>query len=213
MINILCYGDSNTNGTNPSGGRWTRYERWTGILQKLLGEEFYVIEEGCGGRTTVMEDFLEPDKNGRRFLPVALRTHRPLDLVILMLGTNDMKQRFNLLPVDIAYGAAELGKLVESFDYGPGFPTPKVLLVCPIELGEGIEDSVFTGFASSAVEVSRKLPYYFEKQAKAHGWLYLNAAEVAGPSKKDMLHMEQEDHLALAKALEKMIREYFGKEQ
>ena len=156
MINILCFGDSNTNGSNPVGGRWGRWERWTGVLQKLLGDDYYVIEEGCGGRTTVMEDWLEPDKNGRAQLPVALRTHRPLDLVVIMLGTNDMKKRFSLLPVDIAYGAAELGKLVESYDYGGAwYPVPQVLLVSPIELGEGVENSPFTGFAPEAVEISK----------------------------------------------------------
>ena len=73
MINILCFGDSNTNGTNPAGGRWPRDKRWPGILQRLLGEDYYVIEEGCGGRTTVFEDCLELDKNGRTQLRVALR--------------------------------------------------------------------------------------------------------------------------------------------
>ena len=84
---------------------------------------------------------------GARSLRVALRTHRPLDLVVIMLGTNDKEARFNLLPADIACGAAELGKLVESFDYGADFPTPKVLLVSPIHLGEGVENSCYTGFA------------------------------------------------------------------
>lgn len=151
MFNILCFGDSNTFGSNPSGGRWSRDQRWTGILQEILGEQYYVIEEGCGGRTTVQDDALELDKNGRKHLPVALRSHRPLDLVILMLGTNDMKQRFNLLPVDIAYGAAELGKLVEHYDYGPGYPIPKVLMVSPIHLGKGVENSIFSGFAPDSV--------------------------------------------------------------
>lgn len=209
MYNILCYGDSNTFGSMPCGGRWSRKERWTGILQELLGDDFYVIEEGCGGRTTVMEDFLEPDKNGRTFLPVALRTHRPIDMVIIMLGTNDMKKRFSLLPVDIAYGAAELGTLAERYDYGEGYPIPKVVLVSPIELGEGIENSVFTGFAPEAVAVSKQLAPFFEKQAKAHQWLFLDAAKVASPSPKDMLHMEKEDHRALAKALSSIIGEYF----
>ena len=207
MINILCFGDSNTNGTNPAGGRWPRDKRWTGILQRLLGEDYYVIEEGCGGRTTVFEDYLEPDKNGRAHLRVALRSHRPLDLVVIMLGTNDMKRRFNLLPADIACGAAELGKLVESFDYGAGFPTPKVLLVSPIHLGEGIENSCFTGFAPDSVDVSKALASYYEAQAAAHGWLYFDAATVAGPSIKDMLHMEAEDHLALARAFAGIIKE------
>lgn len=212
MFNILCFGDSNTFGANPSGGRWSRKERWTGILQERLGPEFYVIEEGCGGLTTMMDDTLELDKNGRKHLSFALRSHRPLDLVVIMLGTNDMKHRFNLLPVDIANGAAELGKLVERYDYGPEYPVPKVLLVCPIELGEGIENSIFTGFSSDAVSVSRQLPPFYEKHAANHNWLYFNAASVAQPSKKDMLHMEKEDHLALAAALETVIRNHFGKE-
>ena len=177
MINILCFGDSNTNGSNPSGGRWGRWERWTGVLQKLLGDDYYVIEGGCGGRTTVMEDWLEPDKNGRAQLPVALRTHRPLDLVVIMLGTNDMKKRFSLLPVDIAYGAAEL-KLVERYDYGGAwYPVPQVLLVSPIELGEGVENSPFTGFAARGCGgLKAACPVLRGAQAKAHGWHYFNAA-------------------------------------
>lgn len=168
-----------------------------------------MIEEGCGGRTTVLEDYLEPDKNGRTHLRVSLRTHRPLDLVIIMLGTNDMKQRFSLLPVDIAYGAAELGKLVEAYDYGPEYPIPKVLLVSPIHLGERVENSCFTGFAHSSVAVSKALAPYYEAQAKAHNWLYFDASTVAGPSNKDMLHMEAEDHQALAQALASIILEHF----
>lgn len=89
---------------------------------------------------------------------------------------------------------------------------PKVLLVSPIELGEGVENDPFSGFAPEAVAVSKQLAPYFEKQAAAHDWLYLNAASVAAPSSKDMLHMEKEDHLSLAIALEKIIRNYFGKE-
>lgn len=209
MINILCFGDSNTYGSNPSGGRWSRDKRWTGVLQRLLGEDYYIIEEGCGGRTTVLEDYLEPNKNGRTHLSVLLRTHRPLDLVIIMLGTNDMKQRFSLLPVDVAYGAAELGKLVESYDYGPEYPIPTVLLLSPIHLGEGVENSCFTGFAPGSANVSKALAPYYEAQAKAHGWLYFDASTVAKPSDKDMLHMEKEDHQALAQALEFIIREHF----
>lgn len=119
MVNILCFGDSNTFGTNPSGGRWQLHERWPGVLQELLGGDFRVMEEGLGGRTTVLDDELEGDKSGRRHLPMLLRSHRPLDLVIIMLGTNDMKHRFSMLPVDIAKGAAELGRIAERYDYGP----------------------------------------------------------------------------------------------
>lgn len=142
----MCFGDSNTFGSNPSGGRWDRTKRWPGRLQQLLGEDYYVIEEGCGGRTTSFDDTLELDKNGRRALPVALATHKPLDLVIIMLGTNDMKHRFSALPCDVAYGAGELVQLVQRYPYGNAYPIPKVLLIAPIWLGEHIEDSPCTGF-------------------------------------------------------------------
>ena len=209
MYNILCFGDSNTFGTNPSGGRWDRNQRWTGLLQQRLGSGFYVIEEGLGGRTATSEDFLEPDKNGYRHLPVALRSHRPLDLVILMLGTNDMKHRFALLPEDIAQGAAQLGRLAETYDYGPGYSIPKILLVSPIHIEPGIEHSVFTGFSADAVEISHKLAPLYRAHAEANSWLYLNAADLAQASQKDKLHMEAEGHLALAQAIGDIILKTF----
>ena len=94
MKNILCYGDSNTFGFTLEGGRHPYHIRWTGRLQQALGPEYRVIEEGCGGRTTVFEDEIDLGRNGRTSLPVCLNSHKPLDLVILMLGTNDMKNRF-----------------------------------------------------------------------------------------------------------------------
>ena len=206
MFNVLCFVDSNTFGTNPSGGRWAREVRWTGVLQQRLGKDFYVIEEGLGGRTASAEDFLESDKNGRRHLPNALRSHRPLDLVILMLGTNDMKHRFNLLPVDIAQGAAELGRVVETYDYGPGYPIPKVLLVSPILIGEGVEHSPFSGFSADAVQVSRQLAPLYQAHAEEHGWLYLDAASVAKASGLDKLHMDSDSHRSLALAIENVIK-------
>ena len=211
LINILCFGDSNTYGWVPQGGRWPWEVRWTGRLQKQLGPEYRIIEEGCGGRTTVFDDTLEVDKNGRTHLLTALHSHRPLDLIIIMLGTNDLKHRFGLLPVDVAVGAEELGKLAEHYDYWP-FEAPKVLLVSPIHIGDGIENSDCTGFLADAAENSRQLAHFYEQRAQKHGWLYLDAASVAKPSGQDMLHMEPEDHAALADALEKMIRDYFEKQ-
>lgn len=203
--NILCFGDSNTFGTNPSGGRWPRDQRWTGILQERLGNEFYVIEEGLGGRTAAAEDFLEGDKNGQRHLPVSLRSHRPLDLVILMLGTNDLKHRFGLLPRDIAAGAAQLGHMAETYDYGPDYPIPRIMLISPIRIGAGVENSPFSGFSADAAINSRQLAPLYQAQAEAHRWLYLDAASVAGPSRLDQLHMEADGHRALAQAVEAVI--------
>ena len=101
---ILCYGDSNTFGTNPTHCpiRHPLHVRWTGRLQSLLGPNYRLIEEGMGGRSTVWDDPLEPGRNGLTFLPVALQSHRPLDLVILSLGTNDCKSIFHASPRVIA---------------------------------------------------------------------------------------------------------------
>lgn len=95
MTTILCYGDSNTYGYNPVNGlRYPKDVRWTGVLQKMLGEEYEVIEEGCNGRTTVFEDAKEPWKAGLGYLRPCLNTHKPIDFVIMMLGSNDLKGCF-----------------------------------------------------------------------------------------------------------------------
>lgn len=120
MKNILCFGDSNTFGTNPEGGRHGREVRWPGRLQKLLGDDWYVIEEGMGGRTTVWDDPLEPNRRGIAALPIALTSHRPLDLVIISLGTNDCKAFFHASPKVIARGAEALCKLVLNFTMARG---------------------------------------------------------------------------------------------
>ena len=121
MKRILCYGDSNTWGTRPDGlGRWEK--RWPISLKEELGEECVIIEEGCGGRTTVWDDPLEMHKNGRTYLLPCLHSHRPLDAVVIALGTNDLKCRFSLTPYDIAAGAGELAKEVLRCEYGHGYP-------------------------------------------------------------------------------------------
>ena len=129
-----------------------------------------------------------------------------------MLGTNDLKHRFAVLPVDVAAAAAGLGRLVERYDYGAGYPVPRVLLVSPIEIGDGISRSRFTGFTEQAAAYSRELAPLVEARARANGWLYLNAASVAKPSPNDHLHMEAADHRALAKALAQIVRGAFEEE-
>lgn len=110
MKNILCYGDSNTWGYDAeTKNRFPPDVRWTGILKRTLGEGYHVIEEGLNGRTTVWDDPIEGYKNGREYLIPCLESHRPLDLVIIMLGTNNLKKRFSL-----TFSAGEHKKLGES---------------------------------------------------------------------------------------------------
>lgn len=203
--NILCFGDSNTFGTNPSGGRWGRYTRWTGRLQQLLGEKYYVIEEGFSGRTTVFDDPLVPGRNGRNALPYALTCHRPLDLVMIMLGTNDLKHHFSALPATIARGAGELAGMVQRFDYGP-FKAPQVLLISPILVGRDVEHSSYVDYGPEAFENSKKLSTQYEKVAKTRDCLFFDAASVTKASEIDQLHMDADSHEALAQALASFIR-------
>ena len=108
MRRILCYGDSNTWGHHPMpDGTVTRYEddvRWTGVLQECLKGEFRVIEEGLCGRTVMFDDPVAPDRNGRTFLNCCLQSHQPLDLVVLMLGTNDIRHIFTPSVMEIGLG-------------------------------------------------------------------------------------------------------------
>ena len=119
---ILCYGDSNTWGFVPGseGERFSWEERWPGVLQGELGADYRVIEEGLSGRTTVLDNPLEPYRNGREYLLPCLQSHQPLDLVVIFLGTNDLGDRYSLPPLDIARGAAQLALLALRSETGPG---------------------------------------------------------------------------------------------
>ncbi len=144
MREILVFGDSNTWGYNPhTKARYPEEHRWPCVLQRELGEEYHIIAEGLNGRTTVWDDPLEGGaiKNGSRYLPACLQSHMPLDLVIIMLGTNDLKHRFSLTAFDIANGAGVLVELVRASGCGRGEgelgvgKAPPVLLIAPPSLG------------------------------------------------------------------------------
>jgi len=121
MRRILCYGDSNTWGCIPiSAARYGEDIRWPGVLAGLLGAEYRIIEEGLNGRTTVFDDPLQEGRNGKTYLLPCLLSHRPLDVVVLMLGTNDMKQRYGLPAEDIARGAGVLAEIVRTSGSGTG---------------------------------------------------------------------------------------------
>ena len=132
MKRVLCYGDSNTWGYDPvTKDRLDHDLRWTGVLRTMLGGGYTIIEEGLNGRTTVWDDPIEGYKNGRTYLIPCLETHRPLDLVVLMLGTNDLKQRFSLSAFDIAQGASVLVREIQASVAGIGGRAPLVLLMAP----------------------------------------------------------------------------------
>ena len=206
-VNILCYGDSNTYGHVPIA--CTRYDsdtRWTGILQNKLGKAFNVIEEGCNGRTTVFDDPDEPWKNGLKFLRTCLNTHKPVDVVIVMLGSNDLKTVFHASSEDIAEGMEKIVCDIRKFtNYKQGF-IPKIILMCPPAIGEGICESPFnTSFDITAVERSKQLPLLYSKIAEKYGCIFVNTANYIESSKEDSLHLSKDAHKKLAEVLDDIL--------
>lgn len=200
---ILCFGDSNTFGSRPSGGRFDEHTRWPMRMQEVLGEEFTVIEEGFGGRTTVFDDPVEGGyKSGAAYLPPCLMSHNPIDLVILMLGTNDLKMRFGMNARTIAEGNMRLIRLIMQYGMNADGLAPKILLVSPPVVGDWIAQTSFADvFGPDAPEKSRKFAAEFARYARLMRCEFLDAAQYVQPSKTDAIHLDQENHLKLADAM------------
>ncbi|MEY4394718.1 MAG: hypothetical protein RL595_1967 [Planctomycetota bacterium] len=208
MKTILCYGDSNTWGYIPgTGNRYPRQVRWPGVLQNLLGEKFHVIEEGLNGRTTVMDDPTRIAKNGLPYLRPCLDSHAPIDLVVLMLGTNDTKHRFGLSAFDISEGVAMLVNIIQQSAAGLNNRAPAILLVSPVVLDPAPEKSaLFEG----AAQKSRELAGHIENVAKANRCAFLDASLHTGVSPIDGIHLDEEGHQALGHAIAQKIQHLVG---
>lgn len=208
MKNILCFGDSNTWGYTP--GTAVRYApdvRWTGVMQAALGKDYRVLEDGLNGRTTAYEDPWSPWRSGKVSLPYSLTAQKPLDLMILMLGTNDLK-------FTDAFGAAKgaetlitLAQMVQSRkESSLAFPNGlKILLVSPILIDPCVAKDPY-GTLRGGADESRRFSEYFHHVAQAKGVPFFDAATVAKPSLVDGVHMEPESHRALGLALANEVR-------
>ncbi|MEN6297219.1 MAG: SGNH/GDSL hydrolase family protein [Rectinema sp.] len=199
-IRILCYGDSNTWGYNPENGfRYPPESRWPAVMKDGFPEGWTVIEEGLPGRTTVFDDPIADFRKGAGFLSVLLETHLPLDLVILMLGTNDTKCRFSVPTYDIGLGLGRLIDEIGSFSFeSKGGRTPDILIVAPPPILEiqGTPES-FIG----APEKSKRFAEVFQKVAEEKKCLFFDAGQVISSSPIDGLHFSAESQRILGRAL------------
>jgi lysophospholipase L1-like esterase len=208
MANILCYGDSNTWGCIPLQGpeparRYPPGTRWPGVLRRELDDGYWVVEAGLNGRTTVWDDPLEPHRNGRKLILPTLLTHQPLDLVIIMLGTNDLKRRMNASPADIARGAGVLVDIVAASGCGPDGRAPQTLLVCPAPIAEVDQfDDEFEG----GTEKSQQLAGHFAAIAEARSCAFLDAGALISSSDVDGIHLDEPQHAALGVAIAERVR-------
>jgi lysophospholipase L1-like esterase len=204
MYVVLCYGDSNTYGRDAkTKGRLERNVRWPGVLQRLLGENYYVIEEGLNGRTTVWDDPVrgQSKRNGSLYLLPCLESHSPVDLVILMLGTNDCKARFAVTPYDIGQSLGYLINIILKSECGRN-TVPKILVVAPPPMEKLTEYAeTFTG----GVEKSRQIAKHYRSVAEQYRCEFFDAATVIRSSRIDGLHIDREDHEILARALTDLV--------
>ena len=209
---IVCLGDSNTHGycADPAdcadgGARFNENERWTCLLQKALGEEYLVLEEGLSGRTTVFSDPLHEAMPALDVAYPILMSHEPVDLLVIMLGTNDTKERFCVNPACIARG---LERLVDKCKCIPcwGGHKPNILLIAPPHIGDEMEQSdVMPAMGLGCAAKSRELAKYYAVVAQNQGCAFLDAEGVAEFNEVDYMHLTRKGHAQLAAKLAEIV--------
>ncbi|MBP9711415.1 MAG: acylhydrolase [Candidatus Pacebacteria bacterium] len=202
---IVCYGDSNTWGSVPRGAevtgrtRYPRSIRWTGVLQKLLGDDYEVINEGTSARTFSVQEEGKPERTGITHLRSILKTNTPIDLVIVALGTNDTKGRYGLSAEIIASHLEQTIKLIKEEGL------ENILILCPSIPIQNSVGKFYEDFENSLEKIV-KFPELFKDVAIKYSCRFLNAADYITASDKDGLHLEPESHQKLAEVLATEIR-------
>ena len=216
MKNILCYGDSNTWGLNPewakTGVRRLAWDiRWTGRLQAELGSDYRVIEEGLNGRSTVFDDPTAPGRNGLEFLTICIESHLPLDLIIIVLGTNDTKTILNANEYSIAVGMEMLIKAAKNPFLYTDHPVPEILVAVPVPLGDGIAArTVSDSIDATSVAKSKNLAGYYKNLAELYKCHYIDLGQYAAASEADHVHLDGQAHAAIARAMGIKTKEILG---
>ena len=207
---LLCYGDSNTHGTLPlnalgESNRLGPSERWPGVVRAALGADWTVIEEGLPGRTTVNDDPIEGAyKNGALGLEIVLHTHKPVDVLIIMLGTNDLKQRFSKPASDIALSIKKLIEMARGSSAGRDGGDPSILIVAPPPI---TESGVLATMFGSGAEKSHGLAEGYRAVAGQLGCAFLNGGDYVTSSLIDGVHFDAPEHARLGAAIAAKVME------
>ena len=207
MRSVLCYGDSNTYGQTTADTPDDRYGptvRWPGVLRGLLAPGWLVIEEGLSGRTTVSDDPIEgAEKNGRTYLKPCIQSHKPLDLVILMLGTNDLKIRFQKTASEIAMGIGALAQDIKGLRAGIDQKVPEIMIVSPPPILDDLRgwESVFEGGHAKSLRLADEYARIAD-MVEVH---FFDAGSVVQSSPVDGFHLDAEGHRRLGEAMAEAI--------
>lgn len=208
---IVCFGDSNTYGYDPrNGGRYGEDVRWPKLLQKYLGDDYEVMEEGQNGRTIANDDPWEGGtKSGMDYVLPMLETKRP-DLLVIMLGSNDLKKKFSLPAADIAGSLITMIMKIRGYcEHYLGCPDMKILIIAPPAISEPLSESFFATFfdEDSAVEKSIELAKWYKLVADQHGCFFLDATSQIKAGNVDHLHLDPEGHKKMAELVRDKVKE------
>ncbi|RZQ51357.1 arylesterase [Pseudoalteromonas phenolica] len=204
MKTVLCFGDSNTWGYEPGTGlRYDESTRWTSLTPMLLENEVSFYEAGLSGRTTNSCDSERDFRRGTELLKLYLESCRPLSLVIINLGTNDLKKSLQLSVEEIQSGARLLCKQALEFDYSP-YDKPQVMLVAPAPLVNSPD--LDEEFEQLELENSRKLATTYYQLCQELGIHFLNAGQVVKTSPLDGVHWDEAAHQDFARHLAEVVR-------
>ncbi len=202
---VLCYGNSNTWGYIPGTGERLDYDsRWTGIMARLLKKEYQIIEEGLNGRTIAWDDPTHPGRNGMKYLLPCLETHRPLDMVIVLLGTNDLKNYFHGSVQDIVINMEKMIRLIKDVQCSfNGIPPQILLLSIPYVLKNNLPNSPFQNARDKSIQLASE----YQGVALKNRCHFLDISSSVKTSPIDGVHLNQENHQILAQLLIKKIKE------
>ena len=210
---IVCLGDSNTHGycADPAdcadgGIRFNESERWTRRLQAQLGEDYLVVEEGLSGRTTCFVDPLHEGLSALQYITPCLKSHEFVDLLIIMLGTNDVKDRFAASAACVAIGMGRLVKKAIATECW-GDKKPNILVIAPPHIGDGMFASpVGETMGADCAAKSRELAKYYKEQCELIGCHFLDAQALNCEfNQVDFMHLTNKGHATLADALSKLV--------
>lgn len=214
MKTILAYGDSLTWGASPiqNGPRHAYEDRWPSVLEAGLGGKVRVIAEGLGGRTTVRDDWsADADRNGARILPTLLSSHDPLDMVIIMLGTNDIKHFLGATALEASFGMRRLAQLVRGHAAGQNAPVPKIILVAPpVAVEATTHPEMMLHFGPKAIEASKGFAEFYKRRAEEEGVAFFDAGTVAKTDPNDGIHLDAKNTRAIGEGLVPLVRQLLG---
>ncbi|MEO6395497.1 MAG: SGNH/GDSL hydrolase family protein [Devosia sp.] len=216
MKTILCFGDSLTYGASPikNGPRHAYEDRWPTALEAGLGGKARCIAEGLGGRTTVHDDWAgEGDRNGARILPTLLSSHSPLDMVIIMLGTNDIKPFLGRTALEASFGMRRLAQIVRGHAAVLKGTAPHIVFVAPpVTVQQTANDDMEQHFGghAAALAASSGFAAAYQRRAEEEEALFFDAGAVAKTDPRDGIHLDQANTRAIGLGLVPLVKSIFG---